>query len=131
MGFRFGRSAQPCSRLSLLSNGWGRVFCRGHHPNLPKMPTSDCRMLGTSPAIAEHLFRLKALTAAQLLRFVSIALFPSDFGSSACLVLVLEPTMTAPAIVIWAQMLRLENLTKIHRHRFPPTFGAPPTYPLP
>jgi len=33
--------------------------------------------------IAEHLFWLKALAAAQLLRFVSIALFGSGFGSSA------------------------------------------------
>jgi hypothetical protein len=82
-------------------------------------------------AIAEHSFRLKALAAAQLLRFVNIPLFTSDFGFSARVVLVLEPTMTAPAIVISAQMLRLENFTKIHRHRFPSALGALPTYPRP
>jgi hypothetical protein len=36
-----------------------------------------------------YLFRLKAPTAAQLLRLVNIPAFPSDFGSSTYVVLVL------------------------------------------
>src|ERR1700686_754670 len=38
--------------------------------------------------------------------------------------------MAAPAIFIWAQMLRLEDFPEIHMHRFPPALRAFPMYPL-
>jgi hypothetical protein len=83
---------------------------------------------GTASSHAER--RLKALTATELLRVVNTPVFTANSSSRAEAVLVVQPAMTAPAGFAWAQVRRLEDLTKIHWRRIPSALRALPTYPL-